>query len=409
MAFYLRKGFNFGPIRINLSKSGLGLSAGVTGARIGINSRGQSYIHGGRHGLYYRKNLGSVNSSRGHRNDTNQGNWKLDDEEIYTDTGLTYLPQSIQKPEFTLPPLTTKLGKATLFLGIALIIVALFSQAIEFKIGIGLLGAASILWNRRANQKVVQIEQVLEKLIALNPSEQNKNNWDLITTGIPEKAKPTLALHCIQSWLESQIESGQIIPINQIQSILNLDETKFKNLVILIYKDIVEEVLADHQLTEEEEKLISEIESKWGIVTPVIQEEKKLIAQFKQLRELQFEPLTPIVSEKSFSSDEALYFESEGRLLNLRILDSWQQNRIRYKNMGYKLDIQGILRLTDKSISIEEGRNIRTYPIRQVEDIYLSSENGVVEVFLHNRKSPLIITCPNLFKFAAILNKIIEE
>jgi hypothetical protein len=77
--------------------------------------------------------------------------------------------------------------------------------------------------------------------------------------------------------------------------------------------------------------------------------------------------------------------------------------------MGYKLDIQGFLRLTDKSISIEEGRNIRTYPIRQVEDIYLSSENGVVEVFLHNRKSPLIITCPNLFKFAAILNKIIEE
>lgn len=409
MAFYLRKGFNFGPIRINLSKSGLGLSAGVTGARIGINSRGQSYVHGGRHGLYYRKNLGSLGNSQSQAKNTNQGNWQVDEEEIFTDTGLTYLPQSIQKPVFILPPLTNKAGNATLFLGIAMIIAALFTQAIEFKIGIGLIGAALILWNRREKQKVIKIERSLEKLVALNPSEQNTHNWNLLTSGISETAKRNLALHCIQSWLENQIELGQIISKKQIQSILDLDEDQFNNLVILIYKDVVEQVLADHQLTEEEEKLISQIESKWEIAPPVIQEEKKLIAQFKQLRELQFETLTPIISQRSFSSDEKLYFESEGRLLNLRILDSWQQNKIRYKNMGYKLDIQGILRLSEKSISIEEDRNKRNYPIDQIEDIYLPADSGVVEIFLQNRKSPLVITCPNLFKFVAILNKIIED
>jgi len=56
MAFYLRKAFSFGPIRLNLSKSGFGLSAGVTGARIGMGPRGP-YLHGGRYGLYYRKSL----------------------------------------------------------------------------------------------------------------------------------------------------------------------------------------------------------------------------------------------------------------------------------------------------------------------------------------------------------------
>ena len=31
MGFYVRKGFNFGPLRVNFSKSGIGLSLGVKG------------------------------------------------------------------------------------------------------------------------------------------------------------------------------------------------------------------------------------------------------------------------------------------------------------------------------------------------------------------------------------------
>lgn len=56
MGFYIRKGINFGPIRLNLSRRGMGLSLGVKGARIGTGPRG-SYVHLGRKGLYYRKFL----------------------------------------------------------------------------------------------------------------------------------------------------------------------------------------------------------------------------------------------------------------------------------------------------------------------------------------------------------------
>jgi hypothetical protein len=58
MGFYIRKAFNFGPLRLNLSRSGLGASFGVRGARIGIGPRG-SYVHMGRGGLYYRQTLHS--------------------------------------------------------------------------------------------------------------------------------------------------------------------------------------------------------------------------------------------------------------------------------------------------------------------------------------------------------------
>ncbi len=58
MGFYIKKGFNIGPIRINFSKSGIGFSVGTKGLRVGTGPNG-NYIHGGRQGLYYRKSLGS--------------------------------------------------------------------------------------------------------------------------------------------------------------------------------------------------------------------------------------------------------------------------------------------------------------------------------------------------------------
>ena len=44
MGFYLRKSVSVGPLRFNLSKSGIGISAGVKGFRVGAGPRG-NYIH----------------------------------------------------------------------------------------------------------------------------------------------------------------------------------------------------------------------------------------------------------------------------------------------------------------------------------------------------------------------------
>jgi hypothetical protein len=49
-----RKGIKIGPIRVNLSKRGVGASVGVRGARVGINAAGRAYGQVGRGGLAYR-------------------------------------------------------------------------------------------------------------------------------------------------------------------------------------------------------------------------------------------------------------------------------------------------------------------------------------------------------------------
>lgn len=56
MGFYIRKSIKAGPFRFNLSSSGIGVSAGIKGLRVGTGPRG-NYIHIGYGGLYYRKTL----------------------------------------------------------------------------------------------------------------------------------------------------------------------------------------------------------------------------------------------------------------------------------------------------------------------------------------------------------------
>lgn len=60
MGFYFRKSVKFGPMRLNFSKSGIGVSAGIKGARISTGPRG-TYVHAGSNGFYYRQRIGGSN------------------------------------------------------------------------------------------------------------------------------------------------------------------------------------------------------------------------------------------------------------------------------------------------------------------------------------------------------------
>jgi hypothetical protein len=57
MGLYFRKSLKLGPLPLNLSKSGLGASVGVKGARVGVDVKGNGYVAGGRGGVYFRETL----------------------------------------------------------------------------------------------------------------------------------------------------------------------------------------------------------------------------------------------------------------------------------------------------------------------------------------------------------------
>lgn len=69
MGFYFRKSVNLGGLRFNFSKSGVGVSTGVKGFRIGSGPRG-NYIQMGRNGVYYKKTWGNSKSRANEHNNT---------------------------------------------------------------------------------------------------------------------------------------------------------------------------------------------------------------------------------------------------------------------------------------------------------------------------------------------------
>lgn len=56
VGIYLRKSLKAGPFRFNISSSGVGVSAGVPGFRVGTGPRG-NYVSVGTHGVFYRTSL----------------------------------------------------------------------------------------------------------------------------------------------------------------------------------------------------------------------------------------------------------------------------------------------------------------------------------------------------------------
>jgi hypothetical protein len=65
VGFYLRKSVRVGPLRFNLSTSGIGVSAGIRGLRVGTGPRG-NYVHVGAHGIYYRATLPAISATAPH-------------------------------------------------------------------------------------------------------------------------------------------------------------------------------------------------------------------------------------------------------------------------------------------------------------------------------------------------------
>lgn len=70
MGLFFKKSKKFGLFRLNASKSGLGLSFGVKGCRIAVNSKGVQ-VNTGTKGVYYRKSV-SWNKLKGEHPNTLQ-------------------------------------------------------------------------------------------------------------------------------------------------------------------------------------------------------------------------------------------------------------------------------------------------------------------------------------------------
>ncbi len=409
MGFFLRKSFSSGPVRLNLSKGGLGLSVGVTGSRLGLNKKG-AYVAGGRHGFYYRENL-RKKKHRGTGSGTNQPRIAADQ---FMDTGLTYLepaeklpePTELKTPEH--PRFYDLVFRYALFSFLLMLGGLLFASYIALSSGlilmIGGFGYSGILYTK-GKQAIQKTEERLERLEhSGDPEGELLKNIDL---DIPAAFKNYHQYLIAEAAVSLYLDSSSGIDAEKLWNILDhlsLSEKLISDICHDAFQVLFEELVADHMISEDEEKELARIYKGLKLSGDKLQQEIKTIRAYRDFREaLNAEP-DSVEAPLNLTRDEKVLFTTPGRLLAERVLDSYVRAGQRYKVTGYIVDLEGSIYITSKRIVIE-AESLRDYRVNKIQNVTLSLEDNTVLAELEGRKSPLILTCPNTPRLAGALRK----
>ena len=422
MAFYIRKAFKTGPVRLNLSKGGLGLSAGITGARIGINKRG-TYVHGGRHGLYYRKYLKQGNQSstvggksvRDGRSSHHSGPVSL-----FRDTGVTFPTQSApfhngSQAEPSLP--SSKLITPPVQIAlVAVLLIFFFSfiEGLEWLLIPALLLAVAILgwvgWNIHWMQKT---KKLLTEIVTRTESQNKLESKEIRSSEkIPDRWQTWLNVH-VNAVISELAMRHEELDTNSTLRLLDEQFPAQKETVdhirASVLGGILDEMLEDHLLSEEEEEAIRQLLEQSNLPESLITLELERLDHYSRIRREIERPLKEIDPKIPLVRGENAYEQFDRvRLLNERVLNRFQRNNVQYRELGYEVDSEGKLILTDRRILIID-RGTREYRLNRLVNVTTDPEAGIVELSLSNRKSPVIITAEEPLVLAARIEKVLEK
>ncbi len=439
MAFYLRKGFNFGPVRLNLSKSGVGVSGGMTGARAGLSPRG-AYVHGGRGGVYYRKYARKGKMRSRSRNNTAKANTvgpsavshdstDLNEVrgvqtgtgmvEVFVDTGVTWpSPIRIKKPEpFPAPdlPRTEGLLYGGLIPGAALLITGSLGLLGGVAVGIGFLlvaaGVGGHLFLSRKNSQAVDILMALREELARDEPNEGKLEALLIRMAVLRGTwRKWLDFHGGYHLEEAIAERPDQIPEKLIdrferQTVLGRDE--LEKLHVALFQRRFEALAGDHILTLDDERHLHDLAGRLDLDQDQIGEELDTLAILSEIREESESFPDEIKAPVRLSKREPCYAAVPGRLLKEKVQQYRTIDRVRHKYVGYEIDMDGTLCLTDKRILIVADGS-RSYHLSRILDVILSLEDATVRLVLDGRKTPVVLTMERPALFAARLQHLLE-
>lgn len=413
MGFFIRKAFKAGPVRINLSKGGVGVSAGVTGARLGLNKNG-AYVYGGRHGLYYRE---SLNPKKGKRSSRRGRNGIVT---LFSDTGVTYpslydLIEIYDYPELIdRSGLHKKIWVWLLFL-ISLSTPLYFFETPEFwgVPGIVALFILFAFWkDRRWRKNGTAMVQNLAEEFENNPESFTLNKMNEFIDKAPVKYinrfLPDLYCVLIQIALEYE-DNPHIFAFNKFEKQIPVADEFILQTKKAILTRRLDAFLEDHLLTKEEEASIKNLIGKLHLDDDFIFEELQYLDLASSIRKEMESNLTEINSSVPLVMGETCFGEfDEVRILEERVLNRYQKDRVKYKEIGYQTQLEGKLVLTDRRLIIV-GNGSREYRLNQVLDVITDLETNIIELVIANRKNPVYLTSPQPILISARIEKVIEE
>ncbi|MCH8525044.1 MAG: DUF4236 domain-containing protein [Balneolales bacterium] len=459
MAFFLRKAFKTGPVRFNLSKGGVGISAGITGARLGLNSRGMPYVHGGRHGVYYRKNLNSgrrKGRSAGSDSGDNRA-WQQQagvssaegiagerlhpvtsaggSTDLFKDTGVTYPSAAQDLPDRILPPPPPG-GSSQIRRPLILsLLVAAWLLFFNFWLFLASLTVPLVIAFRgrhqhqqRMNKAYAFTDQMEAWLDAgsQRSAETILKALQAFNASVPEDYKPRFHHRWYIVFVEKAIDEclyAEAKPrywksmLEQIEAHMVLDADVARSVRQSLFRQELETALEDHLLSEQEEVGLLLLIDELGLDEPSqdpaasIQPERGLMEAAIQIRHQMDQPLDELDNPGvPLVRGEIAYRVIEPvRLLNERVLNRFQQDKVVYRELGYETELEGKVIITNRRmLFIETTGDTRTreYRLNKVVDVIADPARNLLEIILSDRKSPVTVTSPSVLVMAALVERV---
>ena len=407
MGFYIRKSFTTGPIRFNLSKGGMGISGGVKGARLGISSRGQAYVHGGRGGLYYRKTLGTGRSSG-----AGAGAATRDAVELVQDTGVTYgsAPDDGQRSltDEMAPPASRQRRVLTLC-GVAVLGLLIFGASLAAGV-VAVAGAALLglgVARRRAGQRYGRsLDGHLRDLTPLSAGVAAEIRRVRDRRMVAPADVRYLQHHAYLNLLEAAVAGAPRPPdpglIAQVEALFELDSAFCHQARLDGYRRAWLAAVSDHDLTEDEERELDRARSVLGLTEGDLAEEMSLLNRLRDVRAMRTGDLPQVTPSRSLPRNESCHLESDGRLLKQRILQTFRREGRSYKVRGFVIDKEGTLLITNKRLLLIHARTT-SIPLGRIRDLEVDYDRKLLIIAKEGAVNPVYLTTPLALEAGAMV------
>jgi len=109
-----------------------------------------------------------------------------------------------------------------------------------------------------------------------------------------------------------------------------------------ILSEIIDELLEDHMISVTEEQLVLNLINELNLPEELLYDQLKRLNLIRTVRIEMERPLSEIDPDIPLVRGEKAYeLFDEARLLNERVINRFQRNRIQYRELGYEIDIEG--------------------------------------------------------------------
>lgn len=430
MGFYLRKSFRMGPVRFNLSKSGLGASIGVKGARIGITSTGRAYVHAGRGGLYVREYLGggSRSPARGRGSRVSAGPAatiaRAEPVTLFADTGATYAPPATVADRPTLSRLEVESTPDVVWpyvllaiAGLALVATSLGDGGVARPAALGpglVLTLLAAIPLRRAwlrNRARDALRRAIGPAVAAGRPFTG-DELGIVYDVLREPALSPVARRDVleRGYLDAArriVVDGFVTPdelrlLEQFEKELGVDPEFARRARADAFRGVYLRAVADHELSPEEEVELEHVREALRVPPNDVAFELDVLARLSEMRRIRDGELPVVQPTVPLPHGETCHFEAPSRLLKEKNLRTFQRDGVRYRVRGFTIDKEGRLLITDRRVLLVHA-GTTAIPMDRILDVEVDTDHNVIRITKDGASTPVVLATPDALRAGAIV------